>query len=134
MALFTTQAIPQSATTPINLSVSSRVASGANTLANFTAIGGSARFGSNVIGVLVNAPLSVVVAGTTSFSAFGATFTLNNAYNNQTVALLLANGGTIKFTALSSGTTVALSALSAGNITFLDSWPDLQRKFELGYL
>lgn len=138
MALFTFQAIPASATTPSNLTVSSRVASGANTLAQFNTVSGASFYGSNIIGVLFNAPTATIVAGTTTFSAFGgAQFLLNNALNNQTVALLFANGGTIKFTALSSGTTVSLSTLAtfaANRIAFDDSWPDLQRKYELGYL
>lgn len=134
MPYYNFQVIPQSATTPATLAVTSRVVSGANTLAEITVIGGSARFGSNIVGVLFNAPTAAPVALTTTFSAFGATFTLNRAFNNQTVALLLANGGTIPFTMLSSATTVALSTLSAGNITFADSWPELARKFELGYL
>jgi len=139
MSYFTSQAISAAAFSPANLSVSARTVSAGTTvqLVNLTA---SAPFQSiPVMGILYNAPLSAPIAlsafsaiASTTFSAFGTVFALNNAFNNQTVAMLRTDGGTIEFTALSSAATVSLSTLSASsNVAFNDSWPDLQRKVKL---
>lgn len=130
MSYFTYQAISGAAFSPAVLGVSARTVSGSNTLVNLTA---AAPFqGKQVVGILYNTPLSAVSTLTTTYSAFGTTFALNRAFNNQTVALLLNDGGTVEFTALSSASTVSLSTLSsAGNIAYNDSWPELQRKVRL---
>jgi len=135
MSYFTFQAISAGATSPANLSVSARTMSaGVVQLANLTAC---APFqGIPVMGILYNTPLSAPTTlsafsaiASTTFSAFGTVFQLNNTFNNQTVAMLRTDGGTVEFTALSSGSTVALSALSsAANVSYNDSWPDLQRR------
>jgi hypothetical protein len=130
MSYFTNQAISGTAFSPAVLGVSARTVSGSNTLVNLTA---AAPFqGKQVVGILYNAPLSAVSTLTTTYSAFGTTFALNRAFNNQVVALLLGDNGTVEFTALSSASTVSLSTLSsASNIAYNDSWPELQRKVDL---
>jgi hypothetical protein len=130
MSYFSQQAISGTAFSPAVLRVSARTVSGSNVLVNLTA---AAPFQSRqVVGVLYNAPLSAVSTLTTIYSAFGTTFELNRAFNNQTVALLLRDNGTVEFTALSSATTVSLSTLSsASTIAYNDSWPELQRKVDL---
>lgn len=138
MSYFTFQAISANATVPANLSVSARtVSADIVQLVNLTA---TAPFqGIPVMGILYNTPLSAPTTlsafsaiASTTFSAFGTVFQLNNTFNNQTVAMLRTDGGTVEFTALSSGSTVALSALSsAANVAYNDSWPDLQRKVAL---
>ena len=134
MSYFNFQAISATATVPANLSVSARtVSAGLVQLVNLTT---TAPFqGVPVYGVLYNEPLSAPTTLTafsalasTTFSAFGTTFQLNNAFNNQTVALLRTDGGTVEFTALTSGSTVALASLTAASVAYNDSWPDLQRK------
>lgn len=138
MSYFTYQAISGTAFSPAVLGVSARtttvdISGKTVTLANLTAA--NTFQGQQVVGVLYNTPLCAVSAATTIFSAFGTTFELNNGFNNQVVALLLKNGGTVQFTALTSASTVALSTLSSSsNIDYSSSWPDIQRKCELGYL
>lgn len=132
--LFNNQVILPSATTPASLAVTSRAVSGATIIASISSTG-TFLGGRRIIGVLYNNPLSAIVTTTTLFSAYGANFELNRAFNNQIVALLLSDGGAIQFTMLSSATTTSLSTLSAvSQINYGDSWPELNRKFELGYI
>ena len=140
MNSFTYQAISGNAFSPPIGSVSARTLSaGLVELVNLTACG--TFLGTGVVGILYNAPLSTTTElssfssiPSTVFSAHnGSVFRVNNAFNNQSMAILLADGGSVPFTALSSASTVVLSALSAAsNVSFDTSYPETSRKAHLG--
>lgn len=158
MSYFTYQAISGGAFSPAKLGVSSRTVSAYTSFFEITSI--SANITANidlisagifapftplntspVIGILYNDPISSLglhlsalsAVPSTVFSAYGGNlFSMNNIFSNQTAALLLKDGSTVEFTALTSGSTRVLAA--ASSIAYDDSWPERQRLAELGYV